>query len=187
MCRAGPTHPGAIHESRIDTLTREIHRAMLFALMAPFRRGNIEHLRRAAKRARQFFDYTTARRSRRTPATTAASSTRSPSGLRVATARRDVRTTVLGTPLSLPVLLAPVGSSRTFTAWEEVAARAAGAGRSILSTPSGCSLEDVRRASRRAGLVAHSGGREVAAQRSGALAPGFCVIPPETLVVDCAE
>lgn len=62
----------------------------------------------------------------------------------------DLTTTVLGTTLSLPFLLAPVGSSRMFfPRGEEVAAREAGrAGTAyILSTLSGCLLEDVRRAS----------------------------------------
>ena len=42
----------------------------------------------------------------------------------------DLRTTVLGTPIALPLILAPVGSSRMF--WprgEEVAAAVAGVGR----------------------------------------------------------
>ena len=39
----------------------------------------------------------------------------------------DLRTTVLGTPLALPIILAPVGSSRMFyPRGEEAAARAAG-------------------------------------------------------------
>jgi len=67
----------------------------------------------------------------------------------VETPAPDLRTTVLGTPLSLPVILAPVGSSRMF--WprgEEVAATAAGAAGTIysLSTLSGCRLEDVKKA-----------------------------------------
>src|SRR5947208_7629029 len=45
----------------------------------------------------------------------------------VATASVDLRTTVLGTPIELPVLLAPVGSSRmVYPRGEELAARAAG-------------------------------------------------------------
>jgi isopentenyl diphosphate isomerase/L-lactate dehydrogenase-like FMN-dependent dehydrogenase len=62
----------------------------------------------------------------------------------------DLRTTVLGTPLALPFVLAPIGSSRMFyPRGEEAAARAAGqAGTAYtLSTFSGCLLEDVRRAS----------------------------------------
>ncbi len=67
----------------------------------------------------------------------------------VATRQVDLRTTVLGTTIDLPFMLAPVGSSRLF--WprgEEEAARAAGAAGTgyILSTLSGCRLEDVRAA-----------------------------------------
>lgn len=67
----------------------------------------------------------------------------------VATPRCDLTTSVLGTPLSLPVILAPVGSSRLFhPRGEEAAARAAGKAGTIytLSTLSGCRLEDVRAA-----------------------------------------
>ena len=67
----------------------------------------------------------------------------------VETPKPDLRTTVLGTPIALPVILAPVGSSRMF--WprgEEVAASVAGAAGTIysLSTLSGCRLEDVKKA-----------------------------------------
>ena len=67
----------------------------------------------------------------------------------VATPRCDLATTVLGTPVQIPFLLAPVGSSRMF--WprgEEVAAREAGKAGTIytLSTLSGCRMEDVRQA-----------------------------------------
>jgi L-lactate dehydrogenase (cytochrome) len=59
----------------------------------------------------------------------------------------DLRTTVLGTPLSLPFLLAPVGFCRMFYPLGEVhaarAAHRAGTGY-ILSTFSGTRLEDVR-------------------------------------------
>ncbi len=67
----------------------------------------------------------------------------------VATSQCDLRTTVLGTTGALPVLLAPVGSSRMFyPRGEEVAARAAGdAGTTyILSTLSGCRVADVKAA-----------------------------------------
>ncbi|MBI2186361.1 MAG: alpha-hydroxy-acid oxidizing protein [Acidobacteria bacterium] len=67
----------------------------------------------------------------------------------VAVAPCDLSATVLGTPVSLPVLLAPVGSSRLFyPRAEEAAAHVAGAAGTIyiLSTLSGCRLEDVRRA-----------------------------------------
>src|SRR5262245_35362416 len=69
----------------------------------------------------------------------------------VATPVCDLRTTVLGTTLELPFLLAPVGSSRMFyPRGEEAAARAAGeAGTGyILSTLSGTRLEDVKAATR---------------------------------------
>ena len=67
----------------------------------------------------------------------------------VSTPPADLRTTVIGTPISLPVILGPVGSSRMF--WprgEEAAASAAGAAGTIysLSTLSGCRLEDVKNA-----------------------------------------
>src|SRR6266481_7830071 len=69
----------------------------------------------------------------------------------VATSTCDLRTTVLGTPLSMPLILAPVGSSRLFyPRGEEAAARAAGAAgvAYTLSTLSGCTLEDVAAASK---------------------------------------
>jgi L-lactate dehydrogenase (cytochrome) len=69
----------------------------------------------------------------------------------VATKTCDLSTTVLGTKLDLPFLLAPVGSSRLFyPRGEEVAAREAGdAGTAyILSTLSGCHVKDVKAATR---------------------------------------
>lgn len=69
----------------------------------------------------------------------------------VATSVCDLRTTILGTSLSMPLVLAPVGSSRLFyPRGEEVTARAAGtAGIAYtLSTLSGCALEDVAAASK---------------------------------------
>ena len=85
----------------------------------------------------------------------------------VATASCDLRTTVLGIPLSMPLVLAPVGSSRMFyPRGEEVAARAAGAAGTAytLSTLSGCRMEDVAAAS--SGPVWYQlyllGGRDVA-------------------------
>jgi len=69
----------------------------------------------------------------------------------VATASCDLGTTVLGSRLSLPFLLGPVGSSRMFyPRGEEVAARAAGdAGTTyVLSTLSGCRVDDVAKATR---------------------------------------
>jgi L-lactate dehydrogenase (cytochrome) len=67
----------------------------------------------------------------------------------VAVPRCELRTHVLGKPIDLPFLLAPVGSSRMFfPRGEEVAAQQAGAAGTIyvLSTLSGCRLEDVRAA-----------------------------------------
>ena len=64
----------------------------------------------------------------------------------VATPVCDLRTTVLGTSVSMPLILAPVGSCRLmFPRGEEAAARAAGEAGiiSTLSTLSGCRLEDV--------------------------------------------
>jgi len=64
----------------------------------------------------------------------------------VATRACDLTTTVLGTTLALPVLLAPVGSSRLFyPRGEEAAARAAGLAGTvyILSTLSGSRIENV--------------------------------------------
>jgi len=61
----------------------------------------------------------------------------------------DLRTSVLGRELALPVLLAPVGYSRVMhVAGESAAARAAGAAGSgyVLSTMSGHALEDVKAA-----------------------------------------
>ena len=68
----------------------------------------------------------------------------------------DLATEVLGTRLELPFMLAPVGSSRLFyPRGEEAAARAAGkAGTGyILSTLSGCRLEDVKAATTGPALV----------------------------------
>jgi isopentenyl diphosphate isomerase/L-lactate dehydrogenase-like FMN-dependent dehydrogenase len=85
----------------------------------------------------------------------------------VATPAPELRTTVLGTRLDLPFLLAPVGSSRMFYPRGEcAAARAAGeAGTAyVLSTLSGCRLEEVRAAT--AGPAWYQlylvGGRDVA-------------------------
>jgi L-lactate dehydrogenase (cytochrome) len=68
----------------------------------------------------------------------------------VATPVCDLRTTVLGTAVSMPLILAPMGSCRLmFPRGEEAAARAAGEADILytLSTLSGCRLEDVAAAS----------------------------------------
>jgi L-lactate dehydrogenase (cytochrome) len=67
----------------------------------------------------------------------------------VAIPQCDLHVTVLGQRFELPFLLAPVGSSRMFyPRGEEAAARAAGAAGTayVLSTLSGCRLEDVKAA-----------------------------------------
>lgn len=85
----------------------------------------------------------------------------------VATKDCDLRTTVVGETIGLPFLLAPVGSCRLFyPRGEEVAARAAGHAGTIytLSTLSGCTVRDVKAATR--GPVWYQlylvGGRDVA-------------------------
>ena len=78
-----------------------------------------------------------------------------------------LRTTVLGHSFDLPFLLAPIGSSRMFYPRAEVhAAAAAGAAGTgyILSTLSGCAIEDVKAATRGPAWyqVYLVGGRDVA-------------------------
>ena len=148
--------------------TKRLERAV-----RPPRVVNVEDLRRAARRRlpRVVFDYIdggadgelTLRENGR-----AFEAVRFRPRCAVATAGCDLRTSVLGIPLSMPLLLAPVGSSRMFyPRGEEVAARAAGAAGTayVLSTLSGCRLEDVAAAS--SGPVFYQlyllGGREVAA------------------------
>jgi L-lactate dehydrogenase (cytochrome) len=113
---------------------------------------NIEDLRRLARRRlpRVLFDYIDGGAERET---TLRENCAAFERLRfrprnaVANAPCDLRTTVLGTTLELPFLLAPVGSSRLFYPRGEcVAASAAGAAGTayVLSTLSGCRLEEVR-------------------------------------------
>src|SRR5207245_4570519 len=117
---------------------------------------NIEDLRRAAKRRlpRVVFDYidggaedeSTLRANCRAFETV----TLRPR-CAVATPVCDLRTTVLGTEVTMPLILAPVGSCRLmFPRGEEAAARSAGEAGIIctLSTLSGCRLEDVAAASK---------------------------------------
>src|SRR3954452_996848 len=90
----------------------------------------------------------------------------------VETPPSDLRTSVLGLPVSLPFLFAPVGSSRRFyPRGEEVAARVAGAAGTvyILSTLSGCRLEEVKKATQGHAWyqVYLCGGREVASRGIG--------------------
>jgi len=121
----------------------------------PPRVVNIEDLRRAAKRRlpRVVFDYIdggaedewTLRANCRAFETV----TFRPR-CAVAVPSCDLRTVVLGAPLPMPLILAPVGSCRLmYPRGEEAAARAAGKAGIIytLSTLSGCRLEDVAAAS----------------------------------------
>ncbi len=121
----------------------------------PPRVVNIEDLRRAAKRRlpRVVFDYIDGgaedERTLRENSIAFEALTFRPR-CAVATPVCDLRTTVLGTSLPMPLILAPVGSCRLmYPRGEEAAARAAGTAGIIytLSTLSGCCLEDVRAAS----------------------------------------
>jgi L-lactate dehydrogenase (cytochrome) len=116
---------------------------------------NIEDLRQAAKRRlpRVVFDYidggAEAEQTLRANTRAFEEMTLRPR-CAVATPVCDLRATVIGTSLSMPLILAPVGSSRLmYPRGEEAAARAAGqAGIAYtLSTLSGCRLEDVAAAS----------------------------------------
>jgi L-lactate dehydrogenase (cytochrome) len=107
----------------------------------------------------------------------------------------DLRTTVLGTPVELPFLLAPVGSSRMFFPRGEcaAAAQAGAAGTAyILSTLSGCRLEDVKAAS--SGPLWYQlyliGGREAATaaiQRARAAGFSALVVTIDTAVAGQRE
>ena len=123
--------------------------------MGPHRIVNIEDLRLAAKRRvpRVVFDYidggADAEITMRENARAFEAVTFRPR-CAVSTPACDLRTTVVGIPMSMPFVLAPIGSSRMFyPRGEEEAARAAGAVGTgyILSTFSGCRLEDVKAAS----------------------------------------
>jgi isopentenyl diphosphate isomerase/L-lactate dehydrogenase-like FMN-dependent dehydrogenase len=133
---------------------------------------NIGDLRRLAERRlpRVVFDYidggAEAERTLRDNCTAFDRVTLRPRGA-VAVPSVDLHATVLGQTFQLPFLLAPIGSSRMFyPRGEEQAAAAAGdAGTGyILSTLSGCRLEDVRAATKHAAWyqVYLVGGRDVA-------------------------
>src|SRR5436189_2144955 len=124
-------------------------------LVQPPRVLNIEDLRRAAKRRlpRVVFDYIDGGAedewTLRANCRAFEAVTLRPRGA-IATPLCEMGTTVLGTPLTMPVILAPVGSCRLmFPRGEEAAARAAGKAGIMytLSTLSGCRLEDVAAAS----------------------------------------
>jgi isopentenyl diphosphate isomerase/L-lactate dehydrogenase-like FMN-dependent dehydrogenase len=117
---------------------------------------NIEDLRRAAKRRlpRVVFDYIDGgaedERTLRANCHAFEEVTFRPR-CAVATPACDPRVSVLGRSLSMPLILAPVGSSRLmYPRGEEAAASAAGAAgiAYALSTLSGCRLEDVAAASK---------------------------------------
>lgn len=155
--------------------------------VAPPRVVNIEDLRRLAKRRlpRVVFDYIDGGADAEV---TLAGNCRAFDTIvfrprcAVATSASDVRTTVLGSPIDLPLILAPVGSSRLFhPRGEELAAKVAGNAGTIytLSTFSGCRMEDVRAAS--TGPVWYQlylvGGRDVAlAAIARAKAAGFSAL-----------
>jgi isopentenyl diphosphate isomerase/L-lactate dehydrogenase-like FMN-dependent dehydrogenase len=133
---------------------------------------NIEDLRRAAKRRlpRAVFDYIDGgaddERTLRENCRAFESLTFRPR-CAVATPVTELKTSVLGIPISMPLMLGPVGSCRMFyPRGEEAASRAAGNAGTIyaLSTLSGCRLEDVKNAS--SGAVWYQlylcGGRDVA-------------------------
>ena len=138
----------------------------------PPRALNIEDLRRAAKRRlpRIVFEYidggAEGERTLRANCRAFEEVTFRPR-CAVATPARDLRVSVLGRSLSMPLILAPVGSSRLmYPRGEEAAARAAGEADILytLSTLSGCRLEHVAAAS--GGAVWYQlyliGGRECA-------------------------
>src|SRR6266480_2140094 len=117
---------------------------------------NVEDLRRAAKRRlpRVVFDYIDGgaedERTLRANCRAFEEVTFRPR-CAVATPACDLRVSVLDRPLSMPLILAPVGSSRLmYPRGEEAAASAAGAAgiAYALSTLSGCRLEDVADASK---------------------------------------
>jgi isopentenyl diphosphate isomerase/L-lactate dehydrogenase-like FMN-dependent dehydrogenase len=161
---------------------------------------NIEDLRRAAKRRlpRVVFDYidggAEAELTLRANCRVFEAVTFRPR-CAVATPACDLRTTVLGTPLSMPLILAPVGSSRLiYPRGEEVAARVAGvAGIAYaLSTLSGCRLEDVAAASK--GPVWYQlylvGGRDCALsaiERAGGAGFSALVVTIDTAVAGMRE
>jgi isopentenyl diphosphate isomerase/L-lactate dehydrogenase-like FMN-dependent dehydrogenase len=107
----------------------------------------------------------------------------------------DLKTTVLGTPISMPIMLGPVGSSRMF--WprgEEVAASVAGAAGTLycLSTLSGCRLEEVRAATKGPAWfqLYLCGGRDVATaglQRAKAAGYSAVVVTIDTAVAGLRE
>src|SRR5215213_3438472 len=122
--------------------------------LPPSRYVNIEDLRRGAKRRlpRAVFDYIDGGADREN---TLGRNAHAYNNIifrprcAVAVQNYDMKTTVLGAEIAMPIILAPVGSSRMFyPRGEEVASRVAGQFGTIytLSTLSGCLLEDVKKA-----------------------------------------
>jgi L-lactate dehydrogenase (cytochrome) len=113
----------------------------------------------------------------------------------VATPAVDLATSVIGIPISMPLLLGPVGSCRMFhPKGEMAAARAAGHAGTIyaLSTLSGCRLEDVKASS--SGPVWYQlylcGGRDVglaALERARAVGMSALVLTIDTAVAGMRE
>src|SRR5262245_48499625 len=107
----------------------------------------------------------------------------------------DMKTTVVGTTLDVPFLLAPLGSSRVFyPRGEAAAARAAGrAGTGyVLSTLSGCALEEVKSATTGPAWyqVYLVGGRNVASaaiERAARAGFGALVVTIDTPVAGMRE
>jgi L-lactate dehydrogenase (cytochrome) len=107
----------------------------------------------------------------------------------------DLRTTVLGMPISMPIILAPVGSSRMF--WprgEAVASGVAGEAGTIycLSTLSGTPLEEVKAATRGPAWfqLYLCGGRDIAKQgiaRAKAAGYSALVVTIDTAVAGMRE
>src|SRR3954470_6658762 len=161
---------------------------------------NIDDLRRLAERRlpRVVFDYidggAEAERTLRENVRVFDDVTLRPKGA-VAVTAVDLRTTVLGSQLDLPFLLAPIGSSRMFYPRAEIlAAGAAGAAGTsyILSTLSGCRLEDVKAATSGPAWyqVYLVGGREVAERaiaRAKAAGFGALVVTIDTPVAGMRE
>lgn len=161
---------------------------------------NIEDLRRAAKRRlpRVVFDYIDGgaedERTLRANCHAFEEVTFRPR-CAVAAPACDLRVSVLGRSLSMPLILAPVGSSRLmYPRGEEAAASAAGAAgiAYALSTLSGCRLEDVAAASK--GLLWYQlylvGGRDCALSAiERAKAAGFSalVVTIDTAVAGMRE
>ncbi len=107
----------------------------------------------------------------------------------------DLRSTVFGTEIALPFILAPVGSSRMFYPRGEVAAaHAAGEAGTIytLSTLSGCRVDDVKRGTK--GPVWYQvylvGGRDIATagiERAKACGCSALVVTVDTAVAGLRE